>query len=90
MLPAFEERLCSCDRELWDIDLNAVLCPVLLLYGSDDRFAQPAHKVWLSENLPYARLVVHDGEGHLGIFEHLGEMLDTLTEPGTEDPASTG
>jgi hypothetical protein len=33
---------------------------------------------------------VHDGEGHLGIFEHLGEMLDALTEPDTQDPASTG
>jgi hypothetical protein len=43
-----------------------------------------------SEHLPRARLVVHDGEGHLGIFEHLGEMLDALTEPDTQDPASTG
>jgi pimeloyl-ACP methyl ester carboxylesterase len=47
----------------WDIDLSAVRCPVLLWYGSDDRFAQPAHRVWLSEHLPRARLVVHDGEG---------------------------
>ena len=74
----------------WDIDLSAVRCPVLLWYGSDDRFAQPAHRVWLSEHLPRVRLVVHDGEGHLGIFEHLGEMLDALTEPDTQDPASTG
>ncbi len=27
------------------------------------------------------RLVLRDGEGHLGIFEHLGEMLNTLTAP---------
>ena len=50
----------------WDIDLSAVRCPVLLWYGSDDRFAQPAHRVWLSEHLPRARLVVHDGEGISG------------------------
>jgi pimeloyl-ACP methyl ester carboxylesterase len=74
----------------WDIDLSAVRCPVLLWYGSEDRFAGPAHRVWLSENLPRARLVVHDGEGHLGIFERLGEMLDALTEPDAEDPASAG
>jgi pimeloyl-ACP methyl ester carboxylesterase len=74
----------------WDIDLSAIRCPVLLWYGSDDRFSSPAHRVWLSENLPHSRLIVHDGEGHLGIFEHLGEMLDALTEAGTEDPASTG
>ncbi len=124
VLSAFEDVLCSRDRELlddplyaeafadtvreglrsgtsgggwdnvswigeWDIDLSAVRCPVLLWYGSDDRFAQPTHKLWLSQNLPGAQLVVHDGEGHLGIFEHLGEMLDALTEPDTEDAAST-
>jgi hypothetical protein len=39
--------------------------------------------MWLSAKLPHAWLVVHDGEGHRGIFEHLGEMLDALTEAGT-------
>jgi pimeloyl-ACP methyl ester carboxylesterase len=73
----------------WDIDLSAVRCPVLLWYGSDDRLAPPAHGWWLSANLPRARLVLRDGEGHLGIYEHLGEMLDALTEAGTADPAST-
>jgi hypothetical protein len=46
--------------------------------------------VWLADYLPYARLVVRDGEGHLGLFEHLGEMLDALAEAGTKDPASAG
>lgn len=72
----------------WDIDLSAIRCPVVLWYGSDDRFAPPAHGLWLSQNLPQARLVPREGEGHLGIYEHLGEMLDALTEPGTADPAS--
>ena len=67
----------------WDIDLGAVTCPVLLWYGSEDRLASPAHGLWLSQNLPRARLVVRDGEGHLGIFEHLGEMLDALTQSDT-------
>jgi len=71
----------------WDIDLSAIRCPVLLWYGSDDRFAPPAHGLWLAENLPYARLVMRDGEGHLGIYDHLGEMLTALTEPDTADPA---
>jgi hypothetical protein len=30
---------------------------------------------------------MRDGEGHLEILEHLGEMLDALTAP---DPSSTG
>jgi len=64
----------------WDIDLSAVRCPVLLWYGSEDLRTRP-HRAWLAENLPSARLIVHDGEGHLGIYEHLGEILDALTAP---------
>jgi pimeloyl-ACP methyl ester carboxylesterase len=67
----------------WDIDLSAIRCPVLLWYGRDDRLAPPAHGLWLSENLPHARLVLRDGEGHFGIYDHLGEMLKALTEPDT-------
>jgi len=33
---------------------------------------------------------VRDREGHLGTYEHLGEMLDALTEPDTANSASTG
>jgi short chain dehydrogenase len=73
----------------WDIDLSAIRCPVRLWYGSDDPLAAPAHGEWLSENLPQARLVLRDGEGHLGIYEHLGEMLDALTEPEAAGPPGT-
>jgi pimeloyl-ACP methyl ester carboxylesterase len=66
----------------WDIDLGAVRCPALLWYGDDDRFAPPAHGRYLAENLPNAQLVMREGEGHLGIYEHLGGMLDALTQPG--------
>jgi pimeloyl-ACP methyl ester carboxylesterase len=72
----------------WDIDLRAVRCPVLLWYGSEDRFAPPTHGLWLSQNLPEARLVLRAGEGHFGIYEHLDEMLAALTEPGTPGPGS--
>jgi len=65
----------------WDVDLSAIRCPVLLWYGTDDRFASLAHGRWLAENLPGARLVIREGEGHFGIMEHLGEMLGALTEP---------
>jgi hypothetical protein len=27
--------------------------------------------LWLSQNLPRARLVVRDGDGHLGTYDHL-------------------
>jgi pimeloyl-ACP methyl ester carboxylesterase len=71
----------------WDIDLSAIRCPVLLWYGRDDRMAPPEHGRWLAEHLPDAHLVLRDGEGHFGIYDHLGEMLDALTQPGPPDPA---
>ena len=74
----------------WDVDLSAVRCPVLLWYGTDDRFAPPAHGQWLAENLPDARLVMREGEGHFGIMEHLGAMLDALTGPDPVRSAGTG
>jgi hypothetical protein len=27
---------------------------------------------------------MREGEGHFGIYEHLGEMLTALTEPGAQ------
>ena len=74
----------------WDVDLSAIRCPVLLWYGTDDRFAPPAHGQWLAENLPDARLVMREGEGHFGIMEHLGAMLDVLAGPDPVRPAGTG
>jgi pimeloyl-ACP methyl ester carboxylesterase len=68
----------------WEVDLSAIRCPVLLWYGTDDRFAPPAHGRWLAENVPHARLAMREGEGHFGIYEHLGEMLTALTEPGAQ------
>jgi pimeloyl-ACP methyl ester carboxylesterase len=51
---------------------------VLLWYGSEDLMAPPEHASWLDENLPDARLVMWEGEGHLLAFAHLAEMLREL------------
>jgi pimeloyl-ACP methyl ester carboxylesterase len=62
----------------WDIDIATIGQPVLLWYGDEDLMAPPAHAHWLDEHLPQAHLVLRRGEGHLGIFEHLEEMLLAL------------
>ena len=51
-----------------------------LAHGHDpeDLMAPPTHGYWLNAHLPRARLILRPGEGHLGIFEHLGEMLLAL------------
>ncbi len=63
---------------VWDIDIAAIVQSVLLWYGDEDRMSPPAHAYWLEEHLPQARLVLRRGEGHLGIYEHLEEMLVAL------------
>jgi pimeloyl-ACP methyl ester carboxylesterase len=63
----------------WDVDVATVACPVVLWYGDEDRFAPPAHGLWLRDHLASARLVQRAGEGHLGFYEHLNEMLQALT-----------
>jgi pimeloyl-ACP methyl ester carboxylesterase len=62
----------------WDIDLDAIRCPVLLWYGEDDGFAPPANGTWLDENLRDATLVLRPAEGHFGLIDHYGEVLDAL------------
>jgi pimeloyl-ACP methyl ester carboxylesterase len=62
----------------WDVDPTTVRCPVLLWYGSEDRMASPEFARWFDENLPDARLVMWEGEGHLLAFAHLAEMLREL------------
>ncbi len=63
----------------WDVDVTKVDRPVLLWYGDEDRFVPIAHGLWLRDNVPNARLVRRADEGHLGLYEHFGEMLDELT-----------
>jgi pimeloyl-ACP methyl ester carboxylesterase len=62
----------------WDVDPTTVRCPVLLWYGSEDLMATPKHARWLDENLPDARLVMWEREGHLLAFTHLAGMLQQL------------
>ena len=62
----------------WEIEVATVQTPALLWYGDEDLMAPPAHCRWLDEHLPNSRLVIRTGEGHLGLFDHLAEMLSEL------------
>jgi pimeloyl-ACP methyl ester carboxylesterase len=63
----------------WDVDLDDVRRPVHLWYGDDDPFCPALVGPWLAAHLPEATLVLREGEGHLGVMEHLEEVLVTLT-----------
>lgn len=49
--------------DAWDFDLAAVATSVRLVYGQDDRMAEPAHGQWLQARLPSSELTVVPG-GH--------------------------
>jgi pimeloyl-ACP methyl ester carboxylesterase len=65
----------------WEFDPSGIGCPVYLWYGDEDLMAKPAHAYWLQEHIPTARLVMRQGTGHLGIFDHLADMLRELIGP---------
>jgi len=62
----------------WDIDLADVRRPVHLWYGDDDPIAAEGAGHWLAAHLPDATLHTWAGDGHLGVIEHVDEVLDTL------------
>jgi pimeloyl-ACP methyl ester carboxylesterase len=62
----------------WDIDLDAVRQPVHLWYGGEDTFCPAGTGEWLDERLPTATLVVRAGDGHMGVMEHIREIVETL------------
>ena len=62
----------------WDIDLDAVRRPVHLWYGGADVRLPPGAGPWLADHLPDATLHLHQDGGHLGVIEHLDEVLETL------------
>jgi pimeloyl-ACP methyl ester carboxylesterase len=63
----------------WDIDMAGVECPVFLWYADEDRFVPLAHGLWLRDHVKDPRFVQRAGEGHVGVYEHFGEILDALT-----------
>ncbi len=62
----------------WDIDLGAVRRPVHLWYGGADVRLPPGAGPWMADQLPDATLHQRQDGGHLGVIEHLDEILETL------------
>ena len=63
----------------WDIDLADVRRPVDLWYGGEDHHHPPGAAQWLADHLPDATLHLSPGDGHLGVIEHVDEILRALT-----------
>jgi pimeloyl-ACP methyl ester carboxylesterase len=69
----------------WGFDPADVELPVLLWHGMEDRNAPPSMARALQARLPSGRLQVFPGEGHLCLYGHWEEILETLAS-GVMEP----
>jgi len=57
---------------------GAATCPVLLLYGPDDKFGTPDNAHDLHQRLPGSRLLFIEDAGHLVIREQSGRVFEEI------------
>jgi pimeloyl-ACP methyl ester carboxylesterase len=62
----------------WGFEPAAVEAETLLLYGSHDPIAGPRHGRWWRAQLPYARLEIAQGAGHLLVIPRWARVLEHL------------
>jgi pimeloyl-ACP methyl ester carboxylesterase len=62
----------------WDFALSDVRSRVHLWYGEQDTMVPAYSGRWLAEQLADAHYVERVGEGHMGVFTHIEEILRTL------------
>jgi pimeloyl-ACP methyl ester carboxylesterase len=52
----------------WGFDLAAIVAPVLIVQGGQDRVIPPAHGEWLARTIPGAELWFRPDDGHVSIL----------------------
>jgi pimeloyl-ACP methyl ester carboxylesterase len=62
----------------WGFRLEEIAIPVHVWHGDQDREAPPAMGRFVAERIPQGRLHLCPGEGHLLLFRHWEEILETL------------
>jgi pimeloyl-ACP methyl ester carboxylesterase len=68
----------------WGFDLEEISVPVEVHYGTQDVLVPAAHGAWLAANVPSAKVVVNDDQGHMNTPEHGLELLRTLVYDSTQ------
>lgn len=61
----------------WGFELGAISLPVTLWCGTEDTAAPLAQAEYLAAAIPHAELRRIEGEGHLCLFDHWPEMLES-------------
>ncbi|RIJ76784.1 alpha/beta hydrolase [Nakamurella silvestris] len=63
----------------WGFDPAALLAPVLLMHGTEDRVVPVAHGRWLGAQMGSAEWRPKSGDGHISVLNAGVEALDWLT-----------
>jgi len=69
----------------WGFDVAEIRVPVEVHYGAQDVLVPAAHGAWLAANVPGAKVVVNDDQGHMSTPEHGLELLRTLVYDSTHE-----
>jgi pimeloyl-ACP methyl ester carboxylesterase len=65
----------------WGFDVSAIAVPVLVMHGREDQFVPQNHGAWLAAQIPGAKAVLSDNDGHLTLFENrVGEVHEWLLD----------
>jgi pimeloyl-ACP methyl ester carboxylesterase len=71
----------------WDLPWADITAPCFLWQGTADRNVPPAAAFRLGELIPGCRVTRLEGAGHYWIFDHLGDVLETLVAASKASPA---
>jgi pimeloyl-ACP methyl ester carboxylesterase len=63
----------------WGFRIADISVPVHVWHGDLDKNVPFAHGQYMAERIPAAQFHPCPGEGHLLVFEHLGEILETVS-----------
>ena len=64
----------------WPIALSEIRVPVHLWHGEQDISVPPSSSRYLARQIPDCRATFIPDAGHFWMFEHMGDMLDTLVQ----------
>jgi pimeloyl-ACP methyl ester carboxylesterase len=73
---AWDARLLT---RLWGFRLDEIKVPVYLWHGTDDNLATPQMAHYVARQIPNCKATFCEGEGHLLLFPHWGEILVQVT-----------
>ncbi len=72
----------------WGVAVEEISVPVRCWHATHDDIVPLRHSDELVQRISGAQLSLWDGEGHLAIIDHIGEVLDALTEFAGPPPPS--